>query len=240
MAAQQARDQVVVVPLSNTSISFIVPTLNEENNIQQTLGFLQGARQRGHTIVVADGGSQDQTLSLARDLADTVDSCSPGSARQMNLGATLSRSDIVCFVHADTIVPQDIDELIIAAVNKDRCWGRFSIRLSGSHWFFRIIEKMMNLRSCLTGIATGDQTIFIKKDIFDRLGGYADIPIMEDIQISKRLKNISRPVCLSNTVTTSSRRWEQKGIYRTMFLMWRLRLAYALGVKPQKLANLYQ
>ncbi len=158
----------------------------------------------------------------------------------MNAGAAAATGDILLFLHADTRLPVDATKVIVSALREDGCnWGRFNVRLSGGHWLFRVIEKLMNLRSCLTGIATGDQGIFVSKRVFQSIGGYADIPLMEDVDISRRLGRLGRPACPRTPVVTSSRRWETHGILHTVFLMWWLRLAYAFGVDPKRLARMY-
>ncbi len=221
------------------SISIIIPTLNEEAAIKNLLQQLQTYREQGYEVIVADGGSSDKTISIAEKFSDNVIYSESGRAVQMNKGAFNAKHDVLWFLHADTIIPLDAIEYIQQALNKND-WGRFNVRLSGSNFLFRIIEKMMNLRSCLTGIATGDQGIFIKRDIFNLVNGYSDIALMEDIDISKKLKKISKPACLKEKLITSSRRWEQRGIISTVILMWRLRFLYWLGVSADKLATQYK
>jgi len=220
-------------------LSIIIPTYNEADHIVATLQRLQACRQAGHQVIVADGGSADMTTTLARPLADQVITAPKGRGQQMNVGAQQSDGEALLFLHADTQLPTNAIELIEEALQQHR-WGRFDVRLSGRHPLLRIVECLMNLRSRLTGIATGDQAIFVEKTRFHQLGGYADIPLMEDIELSKRLKRLDRPACLSAKLTTSSRRWEQHGILNTIFLMWRLRLAYWLGAPAEQLAKRYR
>jgi len=223
------------------SISIIIPTLNESSIIVDTLRSLQPMRARGHEIILVDGGSGDDTIKLAQPYVDKTISTSPGRARQMNKGALNATKKFLWFLHADTCVPEDVDQLIVHALNDDKApWGYFDVRLSGKHLLLRVVEKSMNLRTRLTGIATGDQGIFITKENFFNANGFADIPLMEDIELSRRLKKYRKPVRLYPKIITSSRRWEKNGILKTIFLMWRLRLAYALGADPQKLAILYR
>ena len=222
-------------------LSIIIPCLNEADNIIATLEPLQKARQRGHEVILCDGGSTDETVSLSKNLIDLSVPSSPGRALQMNTGARYANGDVLCFLHADTIAPDGIDLLITNTLNhSNKIWGRFNVRLSSSFWLFRIIEFFMNIRSCISGVATGDQGIFICRNIFTKLSGFSDLPLMEDIEISKRLRKISRPHCISRQrLITSSRRWEKNGILKTIFLMWKIRLRYFLGTAPSSLAKFY-
>ncbi len=221
------------------SVSIVIPTFNEADNIVATLRPLQSLRQQGHEIIVADGGSSDETIELARPLADHILDTAKGRARQMNGGAQQASGVMLLFLHADTLLPNNAVELIQKNL-QTKSWGRFDVRLSGRQPFLRLVELMMNWRSRLSGIASGDQAIFVRRELFTQLGGYTDIPLMEDIDISKRLKRHSRPACIKTKLTTSSRRWEEYGIIKTIILMWRLRLAYFFGTKPEQLARLYR
>ncbi len=222
-------------------ISVVIPTFNEATTIERTLGGLQALRRAGHEVIVVDGASNDKTLLRARPLADQVLTAQCGRASQMNAGARIAQGDVLWFLHADCLPPTDADHLILNALKKKRAvWGHFDVCLSGSDFLYRIIELMMNLRSRLSGIATGDQGIFVTRDAFTQIGGFPDILLMEDIAISKRLRTYGRPICLRQKLTTSSRRWEKQGVWRTILMMWRLRLAYALGTNPEKLARLYR
>ena len=221
-------------------ISIIIPTLNEADSIVETLERVQPLRQQKHEVIVVDGGSRDQTLQLSEPFVDYAIQSRPGRARQMNSGAVLAKNEILLFLHADTRLPIDATQRIGEALNhKMKVWGRFDVRLSGDHFMFRIIERMINLRSCLTGVMTGDQAIFVRREIFEQLGGYADISLMEDVELSKRLRAISRAYCIHSPVMTSSRRWEEHGILKTIGLMWRLRFLYFIGVDPARLASSY-
>lgn len=221
-------------------LSVVIPTLDESSNLKECLSLLAGMRERGHEVIVVDGGSREGTVELARGQADQVLQGARGRARQMNAGALAASGDLLLFLHADTHLPADADRLILEVLTaRDNVWGRFDIRLSGTHWLFPIIAAMMNLRSCITGVATGDQGLFMTKSAFASVGGFPDIPLMEDIEISRLLKRRSRPVCLRQKAITSSRRWERRGVLRTVFLMWGLRLAYALGVSPERLVRVY-
>lgn len=219
-------------------LSVIIPVLNESRSITTTLISLQQLRQSGHEVILADGGSTDDTLSLAEGLVDQIVSTEKGRARQMNAGARHAWGDTLLFLHADSLLPEECIARISNALIKHK-WGRFNIRLSGRQPLFRIIERMINWRSCISGIATGDQAIFLGKSLFVQLGGYADLPLMEDIELSKRLKTYGRPACVRATVITSSRRWEDKGILKTVIQMWRLRWAYYRGVSAEKLSKEY-
>ena len=220
-------------------VSIIIPVLNEEQSINALLQQLQSYRLQGHEIIVVDGGSQDETIKVAKSLCDQLISSEAGRARQMNKGAELSKNEILWFLHADTIIPDESVESIQQALSEND-WGRFDIHLSGTHFLFRIIEKMINIRSCVFSIATGDQGIFLKRSIFKTVNGYSNIPLMEDVELSKKLKKISRAVCLNNKLTTSSRRWEKNGILITVFLMWKLRFLYWLGMSAKRLSLQYK
>jgi len=221
-------------------LSAIVPALNEADMIGGTLVALAPIRGRGHEVLVVDGGSRDATLSAVGEFADRVLSAPKGRARQMNAGAAAATGDVLWFVHADTQPPADADAPISHAVKSGALWGRFDVQLAGRQRSLRLVERMINLRSRITGIATGDQGIFVRRDVFEQLGGFPDIALMEDVAFSRRLKRLARPCCLRHTVVTSSRRWENHGILRTIVLMWRLRLAYALGADPAVLARRYR
>lgn len=221
-------------------LSVIIPTLNEAAGIDRTLRAVQALRTWGHEIIVVDGGSLDATVDVAAPLADKIIRAAHGRARQMNAGAAIAHGDILVFLHADTRLPGDADRAIAKALRKkQRQWGRFDIRLSGRHPLLRVVERAMNLRSRLTGISTGDQAIFVRRCVFEQVGGFADIPLMEDIALSRVLRRLSRPVRINKKAITSSRRWEQQGIVRTIVKMWVLRLRYFLGADPAMLARHY-
>ncbi|VAW52802.1 hypothetical protein MNBD_GAMMA07-1943 [hydrothermal vent metagenome] len=223
------------------TLSIIIPCLNESTHIVSSLKKLQKIRSKGHEIILCDGGSKDNTLALANNLADHILNTQPGRAKQMNMGAQIASGDVLCFLHADTIIPANFEAIITHELHQsDKIWGRFNIKLSNSFWPYRVISWFINTRSCMSGVATGDQGIFIYKENFLKLKGYADIPLMEDIEISKRLRKTSRPICINKSfLITSSRRWEQFGIFKTVILMWHLRLRYFLGASPTELAKFY-
>ena len=216
-------------------LSIVMPVLDEAAVIGRTLASLAPLRARGHEVIVVDGGSSDSTADLARPLADQVLVSAKGRATQMNAGARAARADALVFLHADTRLPEGADALVLEAL-KARAWGRFDVRIAGTHPLLRLVAGAMNLRSRLTGIATGDQAIFVRREAF---AGFPEIALMEDIAFSRAMKRAGRPACLRSRVTTSGRRWEARGVVRTIFLMWRLRLLYALGVAPQRLARDY-
>ncbi|HSU15084.1 TIGR04283 family arsenosugar biosynthesis glycosyltransferase [Longimicrobium sp.] len=227
--------------MESPPLSIIIPTLNEAAGIAATLGALQPLRARGCEVIVADGGSADDTVALARPLADRVVTSERGRARQQNAAAAAATGEVLLFLHADTRLPPDADELVIGGLRRSgRGWGRFDVRLTGRHPMLRVIERMIGVRSRLSGIATGDQAIFVRRDWFARAGGFPDIPLMEDVALSKALKTLGPPLCLSQPVTTSSRRWEERGVMRTMVLMWRLRWAFWRGADPARLAERYR
>jgi rSAM/selenodomain-associated transferase 2 len=219
-------------------LSIVVPVLNEEAAVEQALGLLQSLRARGHEVIVVDGGSVDATCALAVPLADRVLSTPPGRGLQMNAGALASNGEGLVFLHADTRLPDRADELILAALSR-RTWGRFDVRIDSTRPMLALVGFMMNLRSRLSGIATGDQAIFVRREAFEATGGFRPIALMEDIALSASLNQTSRPACLDAKVVTSARRWERHGVVSTIFLMWRLRLMYFLGVNPDRLAQIY-
>lgn len=220
------------------SLSVIVPTLNEERGIAATLRRARAAGVR--QIIVVDGGSMDNTRAVAHELADLVFSAPRGRAAQMNAGAARASGDILLFLHADTLVPDGFAQAISAACREPGIiGGRFDVTLTPSSPLLRLTGELMNCRSRLSRIATGDQGIFIRRDVFERLGGYADIPLMEDIDLSRRMKRAGRIACLHQRVTTSARRWQTQGVVRTILLMWSLRTLYFFGVSPSRLRRLY-
>jgi rSAM/selenodomain-associated transferase 2 len=221
-------------------LSIIIPVLNEAVRIPDVLTAIQPYRARGVEVIVADGGSGDQTVKLALPLCDQVVTAPRGRGAQMNAGAAAARGDILLFLHADTALPAEADRLVRDGLaSGDRAWGRFDVAIMGRHWLLPIVAFMMSLRSRLTGIATGDQAVFVLRDAFAAVGGFPDIPLMEDIVLSQRLKRLTPPLCLRERVITSGRRWEKNGVMRTIVLMWRLRLAFYLGAKPDDLARAY-
>lgn len=222
-------------------LSIIVPALNEAAGIQSVLAPLQPLRERGHEVIVVDGGSTDGTPALAAPLADRVISSRRGRAVQQNAGAAAASGDVLLFLHADTTLPDGADVLVLDGLRRTgRGWGRFDVRLSGSHPLLRVVERMIGIRSRVSGIATGDQAIFVRREWFRRVGGYPKLPLMEDVAITRALKLLGPPLCLRDRVTTSSRRWDDRGVARTILLMWRLRWAYFRGVDPAELARRYR
>jgi len=222
-------------------LSIVIPTLNEAAQLRDSLEPLRAFQARGHEVIVVDGGSSDTTTAIAQEFAQRVIGSARGRAYQMNAGAAAASGDVVLFLHADTRLPAQADALIAAALcNEQKMWGRFDVRLSGDHFLLRVVELFMNLRSRMSSIATGDQAMFVRRAVFIQLGGFPDIPLMEDIALCKLLKRRFLPVNLTARVVTSSRRWEKRGIIRTIVLMWRMRLAYALGASPHRLAKLYR
>ncbi len=226
--------------MGDVFLSIIIPSLNEQSEIGLCLEALQPLRDvsirgMGVEVIVADGGSTDHTRELAETSADQVVSSKLGRAQQMNVGAEFARGEYLMFLHADTELPSDFSVAWLNGLD----WGFFPVKLSGSAWPFRVIERGMNIRSHLFGIGTGDQTLFVRRALFKSLNGFANIPLMEDVELCRRLKRVSPPSFQQGVVTTSSRRWEQRGILRTVLQMWHLRLAYFLGVSPQHLARQY-
>lgn len=221
-------------------LSIIIPVLNERENIKANLPDLQWLRSLGHELIVADGGSDDGGSETAQGYADQVVLSPAGRSLQMNAGAQVASGEMLLFLHIDTRLSAHCVSMLCQMIaDKSPAWGRFDVRLSGNNFLFRIIESMMNWRSRITGIATGDQAIFVNKQLFFQCGGFAEILLMEDIDICRRLKRLKKPLCLREKVITSSRRWEKNGILKTVLLMWKLRLAYWRGVDPNVLASQY-
>jgi rSAM/selenodomain-associated transferase 2 len=219
-------------------LTIVMPVLNEAALIVGALQALLPLRARGAEVIVADGGSRDGTAALAEPLADGVIVVRRGRGASMNAGTALGCGDKLLFLHADTTLPENAGLLIEGALMR-RAWGRFDLRIAGRHSLLAVVARMINWRSRLTGVATGDQAIFVTRAAFAAVGGFPDLPLMEDIAISRRLKKLCRPFCIATPAVTSGRRWEHNGVWRTIILMWRLRLAYYLGVDPALLATLY-
>lgn len=220
-------------------LSIILPVLNEAEGVVPALERLQEMRRRGAEVIVVDGGSRDETAELARPLADCVITAARGRGAQMNAGAGQSSSDILLFLHADTLLPSAAPEVVAAAIAGGARWGRFDVRIAGTLRGLGLVAGMMNWRSRLTGIATGDQAIFVSREAFRQVGGFPSIPLMEDIVLSSRLRAVGAPACLREKVLTSGRRWEQHGLWRTILNMWWLRLRFHFGASPALLAREY-
>lgn len=225
--------------LDGASLTVILPVLDEAATISVHLRALQPLRQRGVEIILVDGGSEDGTCDLARAAVDRLLVVPRGRATQMNAGAAASDRQILLFLHADTVLPAEADTAIVRAIDAGALWGRFDVRIDGSHPLLRLVERMINWRSRWSGIATGDQALFVRREIFVQLGGFPEQPLMEDIALSKRLKRLAPPHCLRQRVTTSARRWQKHGVLRTILLMWSLRARYFFGADPRQLAIRY-
>jgi rSAM/selenodomain-associated transferase 2 len=221
------------------ALCIVVPVLDEAETLVPRLRALQRLRRRGVRLVVADGGSRDDTLAIAQAHADLAFLAPRGRAAQMNAGAAACPADVLLFLHADTELPAGADLLVRRATLGVHAWGRFDVRIDSPRLALRLVARLMNLRSRCTGIATGDQALFVRHELFQRIGGFPDLPLMEDIALSRELKRHGPPACLRERVTTSARRWEQHGVWRTIALMWRLRAAYFLGADPRQLAIRY-
>lgn len=221
-------------------LSIVIPALDEAAEIGAALAALQPLRARGHEVIVADGGSRDATRALAAPLADRVLAAPRGRAIQMNHGAAVATGEALVFLHADTRLPPGAERAIASALAGGRyCWGRFDVRLAGRSRLLAAVAFGMNLRSRLTGIATGDQALFVTRAAFARLGGFPPIALMEDVVFSQRAKRLGAPACLRARVTASGRRWDRHGVLRTVVLMWRLRLGFFFGARPDELARRY-
>ena len=233
--------------MQSIALSIVMPVLNEASIIEAALRALAPFRAQRVEIVVVDGGSRDGTVALAATGADRVIAGARGRAAQMNAGAAAARGDTLLFLHADTALPNDAPVQVAAALRRadgrserPAAWGRFDVRIAGRPRSLAVIAALMNLRSRWTGIATGDQAMFMTRAAFDAVGGFPDQPLMEDVEMSRRLRRLSAPACLRARVVTSGRRWEERGVWCTIVLMWRLRLFYSLGVAPERLARSYR
>ena len=221
-------------------LSIIIPTLNEADNIGGVLARLQPMRSRGAEVIVVEANSTDETVAIAAALVDRVVTSERGRATQMNAGAKEASGDALLFLHADSILPANGDEWIARGLSNPRFkWGRFDIQITGSHRMLPVIAWFMNHRSRLTGIATGDQGIFMTREAFDAVGGFPVQPLMEDVAMSASLLRVSPPIYVDARISTSGRRWEKHGLWRTIFLMWRLRLNYFMGADPARLHRTY-
>jgi len=220
-------------------ISVVMPVLDEAVRIVSALKALQPLRAAGTEVIVVDGGSSDDTVAFATPLADKVIAARRGRASQMKAGAALARGEVLLFLHADTHLPEGALTLVAGALRAGCVWGRFDVRIEGASVWLPVVAALMNRRSRLTGIATGDQAMFVTRRAFDAVGGIPDIPLMEDIELSKRLLKLSSPACVAARVATSGRRWERHGVWRTILKMWWLRLRYFLGADPAQLAREY-
>jgi rSAM/selenodomain-associated transferase 2 len=220
-------------------LGIVVPVLDEAEGLAPGLAALAPLRRRGAELVVVDGGSRDATFEIARAHADIALQAPRGRAAQMNAGAAACRADVLLFLHADTRLPEGADALVLEAVARHHGWGRFDVRIDSRSATLRLVARAMNLRSRLTGIATGDQALFVRRDLFAVVGGFPQIALMEDIAISRALARRGPPACLRAAVVTSARRWERHGVWTTIVLMWRLRAEYFLGADPACLALRY-
>lgn len=222
-------------------LSIIVPVLNEAQGLPSLLEQLLPLVRAGVEVIIADGGSEDDSALLAERAGFSVVHAARGRARQMNAGAAVAAGEVLLFLHADTRLPECAARLVENALAGDRSvWGRFNVRITGHAFMLRVVSGLMNLRSRWSGIATGDQALFVTRAAFETVGGFPDQPMMEDIELSRRLLNLSRPACIARRVTTSGRRWETRGVWRTIFLMWRLRWAYWRGTPASELAEAYR
>ena len=230
-------DGAVAMPM----LSIVVPTLNEADRLAATLAGLRACCTARIQLIVVDGGSVDDTVGIARRFADRVICGVRGRALQMNAGAGEATGEVLWFVHADTVAPPTAGDAVLGAMGeRDAVWGYFDVRLDGEPALLRVVERMMKLRTRVTGVATGDQGIWVRRSVFEAVGGYAPLPLMEDVALSKRLRRLRRPLCLPLRLSTSARRWQVRGTVRTVMLMWWLRLAFWLGVSPETLARWYR
>ena len=226
-------------------LSIVIPVLNEAECLPGLLEHLASLRVRDSEVIVVDGGSEDDSRQAALRAGALVIHGDRGRARQMNAGAAVAQGDVLLFLHADTKLPPSAEQAIGAAIRRggrihEYAWGRFDVCIAGRSFMLRMVSSLMNWRSRLTGIATGDQAMFMTRRAFESVGGFPDQPLMEDVELSKRLLALSKPICLSDRVVTSGRRWEAHGVWKTIWLMWRLRWAYWRGTDAAELARLYR
>ncbi|MEO7854193.1 MAG: TIGR04283 family arsenosugar biosynthesis glycosyltransferase [Rubrivivax sp.] len=231
--------------MNHATLCIVMPVLNEAAALPLQLAALQPLRRRGVRLIVVDGGSSDDSAALARQGADEVLHSRRGRAAQMNAGAAASDAEVLLFLHADSRLPAAADAAVLRALRGDDAgqhgaqWGRFDVRIDSPRHMLAVVSAAMNLRSRWSGIATGDQALFVRRELFARAGGFAEIALMEDVELCTRLKRHGPPACLRDKVLTSARRWEQHGVWRTIGLMWRLRAAYFFGADPTRLAQRY-
>jgi len=225
--------------MTTLSLSIILPVLNESAGLAKSLLTLQALRAEGVQVIAVDGGSTDDTMAVAAPLVDLVLQSGTGRGRQMNVGASQATGEVLLFLHADTRLPDDAPQHIQKALMDGADWGRFDVSIAGTLPGLRMVATMMNWRSRLTGIATGDQGIFVRRNVFWQAGGFPVIPLMEDIVLSSSLRRHARPACLRQRVTTSGRRWEKHGLWKTIVTMWLLRLRFYFGADPKHLAREY-
>ncbi|MGH7810303.1 MAG: TIGR04283 family arsenosugar biosynthesis glycosyltransferase [Candidatus Binatia bacterium] len=219
-------------------ISVIVPVLDEEKQLATTLEALLALAP--HEIVVVDGGSSDGSREIAGRLGVNVISAEHGRARQMNRGAARATGDVLLFLHADTrLPPSALYDIGSALADRRYVGGRFDVELEGKHWMLPVVARMISQRSRLTKVGTGDQALFVRRGVFEQMGGFPEIPLMEDIAFCRRLKLMGRVACLRSRVVTSGRRWEIDGVWRTILRMWTLKLLYLGGVSPARLKQFY-
>jgi len=226
--------------MSDLSVAVVIPVLNEDKSLLQHINTFKALDNKYH-VVFCDSGSIDKTCSVLQQHKLHYCTSAKGRAIQMNTGAVLSKSDIILFMHADTVMTASGIEAVKKVMLDDSVvGGHFDIRLSGEGFVFRVIEWMINLRSRMTGISTGDQCQFVRRSVFEAMGGFPKQALMEDVEFSKRLKRYGKLVSLRDKVVTSSRRWEQYGVVKTIALMWKMRLLYWLGISPETLAQMYR
>ena len=220
------------------NISVIVPVLNEAKSIAATLAALVPLAP--YEMIIVDGGSSDRTWEIAAEFPVKVIASEGGRARQMNRGAREASGDVLLFLHADTRLPPTAFADIAGALGDLRCLGgRFDIELDGEHWLLPLVGRMISYRSRISKVGTGDQAIFVRRAVFERMNGFEDIPLMEDIAFCRGLKRLGGIACLRSRVITSARRWEADGVWRTIFRMWILKLGYLAGIAPARLKQFY-
>lgn len=229
------------LPSEQPLVSVVVPVLEERAQLDALVAQLAELRQQGAEVIVVDGGSNDGSVDGLRQNGFTVLPSEKGRAVQMHTGARAAQGEVLLFLHADTRLPADALQLVQEALSTtNHVWGRFDVRIDGTPWMLKVVARMMNWRSRWSGIGTGDQAMFVTQQAYQQVGGFPQQPLMEDVELSKRLKAISRPLCLRAKVRTSGRRWERYGVWRTIWLMWKLRWLYWRGVSAEELAAIWR
>ena len=225
--------------MQKNTISIIIPALNEAANIAKTVSLAQ--KGSNVEIIIVDGGSQDETMAIAKSLNVKVLSASPGRAIQMNTGAAIATGDILLFLHADTMLPPNFDQMVTKILAESAIVAAaFELKIDAKIGGIRLLEKMINWRSHFFSLPYGDQAISVKADQFHKIGGFPELPIMEDFVFIRNLKKLGKIAIIPVPVITSGRRWQKLGVFRTTAINQMMIIGYYLGISPEKLAQFYR